>query len=523
LVLAGLAGASALSPADAAQAQTQFKPTNPADHWFNVRDFGAVGDGATIDSRAINKAIDQAASQGGGVVHFPPGAYACYTLRLKSNITLHLGEGAVILAAAPTGVAPNGYDDPGAGAGNAFQDYGHSHWANSLIFGEGLHDIAITGTGLIWGKNLTRGHRFPDDAPDVSGPGVGDKAIALKNCRNVLLRDFKILQGGWFALLATGVDNMTIDNLTVDTNRDGLDIDCCRDVTIADCRVNTPNDDAIVLKSSLALGEVRSTERVEITRCHVSGFDLGTMLDETLGRTQQLAPDRDRVTGRIKLGTESNGDFRHIAISDCTLTRSRGLALETVDGGAIEDVSISNIVLREVTTAPLFLRLGDRGRGPDGTTRGAIRRISVRSLTAWDILPDYAATIAGLEGCPIEDVSLTDVRLVYAGDGQTDWAQRRPDDMAQAYPEPSMFGPTPAYGLWARHVTGLTLDNVRIETLKPDPRPPVLLQAVHDARFSQLDLAWAQGAEPIVGEDVSGLVADPPRRVGAATADGAQQ
>jgi polygalacturonase len=113
----------------------------PAPHVFNVRDFGAVGDGATIDSPAINKAIDHAASLGGGTVYFPPGTYACYTLRLKSNITLHLGEGAVVLAAAPNGVAPNGYDDPGPGAGNAFQDYGHSHWNNSLIFGEGLHDV----------------------------------------------------------------------------------------------------------------------------------------------------------------------------------------------------------------------------------------------------------------------------------------------------------------------------------------------------------------------------------------------
>jgi polygalacturonase len=234
-------------------------------HWFNVRDFGAVGDGATIDSPAINKAIDHVASRGGGVVHFPPGTYACYTLRLKSNITLHLGEGAVILAAAPTGVAPNGYDDPGPGAGNAYQDYGHSHWSNSLIFGEGLHDIAIVGTGLIWGKGLTRGHRFPDDAPDISGPGVGDKAIALKNCRNVLLRDFKILQGGWFALLATGVDNMTIDNLIVDTNRDGLDIDCCRNVRVTNCTINSPWDDGICPKSSFALGYARPTENLTIS------------------------------------------------------------------------------------------------------------------------------------------------------------------------------------------------------------------------------------------------------------------
>jgi hypothetical protein len=307
--------------------------------------------------------------------------------------------------------------------------------------------------------------------------GQGNKAIALKNARRVTMDGFTVVRGGHFAVLATGCDHLTIARLRIDTNRDGIDIDGCRDVTIADCRVNTPNDDAIVLKSSLALGEIRPTERVEITRCHVSGFDPGTMLDGTEGRTQQLAPDQDRVTGRIKLGTESNGDFRHITISDCVFTRSRGLALETVDGGTIEDVTIHDIVMREVTTAPLFLRLGDRARGPEGTRRGAMRRISVRNLTAWDVLPDYAATIAGLEGDPIEDVALTDIRLVYAGGGEADWAWRRPDDMAQAYPEPSMFGPTPAHGLWVRHVDGLVLDNVRIETLRPDPRPPILLQS----------------------------------------------
>ena len=95
--------------------------------------------------------------------------------------------------------------------------------------------------------------------------------------------------------------------------------------------------------------------------------------------------------------------------------------------------------------------------------------------------------------------------------------------MAQAYPEPSMFGPTPAYGLWARHVTGLKLDNVRIETLTPDPRPPILLQTVHGGCFKRLDLAWMEGAGPIVGEGVSGLTVEPPRRVGVMTTDGGER
>lgn len=509
---------------------------------LDVRAFGAKGDGATLDTEAINAAIRAAHAAGGGEVVLPAGRWLSFSIRLLSGVTLRLEEACVLEAADPARHA-GAYDPAEPNPFDLYQDFGHSHWRNSLIWGDSVEDVAIVGPGLIDGGGLTRegpGSRWTRQAgefpvsmaglsaeamailvPDLEAMvGQGNKAIALKNARRVRLEGLTIRRGGHFAVLATGCDNLTIARLRIDTNRDGIDIDGCRDVTIADCRVNTPNDDAIVLKSSLALGEVRSTERIEITRCHVSGFDLGTMLDGTEGRTQQLAPDQDRVTGRIKLGTESNGDFRHITISDCLFTRSRGLALETVDGGTIEDVTIRDIVMREVTTAPLFLRLGDRARGPEGAGRGALRRIRVCNLTAWDILPDYAATIAGLEGDPIEDVALTDIRLVYAGGGEAGWARRRPDDMAQAYPEPSMFGPTPAHGLWVRHAKGLTLDGVRIETLKPDPRPPVLLQAVHGARFGQLDLTWPEGAEPIVREDVSGLVADPPRRLGLATAGG---
>jgi polygalacturonase len=476
---------------------------------FDVRSFGARGDGATLDTDAINAAIQAAHAAGGGEAVLPAGRWLSFSIRLLSGVTLRLDEGCVLEAADPAR-HDGTYDLPEPNPFDLYQDFGHSHWRNSLIWGDGVEDVAIVGPGMIDGLGMTRegpGSRwsrqageFPVSMANLSAeemailvPGLeamagqGNKAIALKNARRVRLEDFTVHRGGHFAVLATGCDDLTIRGLTIDTNRDGLDIDCCRDVSITDCRVNTPNDDAIVLKSSLALGEVRATERVEIARCHVSGFDEGTLLDGTLGRTQQLAPDQDRVTGRIKLGTESNGGFRHITLRDCTFTRSRGLALETVDGGIIEDVTVRDIVMHEVTTAPLFLRLGDRGRGPAGTRRGAMRRISVRGLTAFDILPHYAATIAGLADAPIEDVELKDIRLVYAGGGETAWAERRPGDMAQAYPEPSMFGPTPAHGLWVRHVNGLTLDNVRIETLTPDPRPPILLQSARRVALDGLD------------------------------------
>ncbi|MGC4053009.1 MAG: glycosyl hydrolase family 28-related protein [Paludibaculum sp.] len=185
---------------------------------FNVKDFGAAGDGKTLDSPAINKAIEAAAAAGGGTVVFPAGTYLSGSIRLKSHITLHLDSGSVIEASSD-GPA---FDPPEPNDSTRFQDFGHSHWHNSLIWGESLEDIAITGPGLLHGKGLTRGERQQG----------GNKTIALKLCRNVTLRDFSILNGGHFGVLATGVENLTIDNLRIDTNRDGLDIDSCRNVRI---------------------------------------------------------------------------------------------------------------------------------------------------------------------------------------------------------------------------------------------------------------------------------------------------
>ena len=358
-------------------------PTAPV---YDVRDFGAKGDGRTIDTPAIAAAIDAAATAGGGTVYLPAGTYPSYSIRLKSHITLQLGAGATLLAAQPSPERGR-YDAPEPNEHDVYQDFGHSHWQNSLIWGIGLEDVEILGPGRIDGAGLTRrgpGARWSRAAGDrplsmgaaagASGDpeatarqamdGQGNKAIALKLCRNVRLRGFSILNGGHFAILATGVDNLAIDGLTIDTNRDGIDIDACRHVRVSNTAVNSPNDDAIVLKSSYALGVARATEHVTITNCQVSGYDPGTFVAGTFGRTQERAPDRDGPTGRIKLGTESSGGFRNITISNCVFTRSRGLALETVDGGDVEDVTVTGLTMREVTTAPLFLRLGNRGRTP---------------------------------------------------------------------------------------------------------------------------------------------------------------
>src|SRR5439155_17250705 len=239
-------------------------------------------------------------------------------------------------------------------------------------------------------------------------------------------RDFSILNGGHFALLATGVDNLTIDNLKVDTNRDGLDIDSCRNVRISNCSVNSPNDDAIVLKSSYALGFARATENVTITNCLVSGYDIGSLLDATYKRNVTAAPDRDGRTGRIKLGTESNGGFKNIAISNIVFDHCRGLALETVDGGLLEDVTISNITMRDVMNSPIFLRLGRRMRGPEGMPVGQLRRVNISNIIAYNADPRYPSIIAGIPQHDVEAVTLNDIRIVYRGGGKKELADIEP-------------------------------------------------------------------------------------------------
>jgi polygalacturonase len=317
----------------------------------------------------------------------------------------------------------------------------------------------------------------PDEARMM---GRGNKAIAFRNSRGITLRDLTIRGGGHMAVLATGVEDLLIDGLLIDTERDGIDLDCVRRATVANCRVNSPNDDAIVLKSSCALGRPWPTEDVVISGCTVSGYDLGTMLDGSLGREQQLAPDLDRVTGRIKIGTESNGDFRRIRVESCRFERCRGVAIETVDGGAIEDVSVAGVTMDDVTTAPLFVRLGDRGRGPPPVKRGSIRGVTFEHLEAKGIDHRFAATIAGISSGIVEGVTLKHVRLVYEGGGTADHSSRQPPELPNAYPEPSMFGVTPAWGLWVRRARGVRLDHIVLETAQPDAREPMQFDDVAD-------------------------------------------
>jgi len=462
---------------------------------FDVRQYGATGDGKTLDTDAINKAIEAASAAGGGTVHFPAGTYLSFSIRLKSNIALYLDHGATLLAAEPT--ESQGYDRAEAnewGDKYKYQDFGHSHWHDSLIWGENLENISILGPGLIHGHGLRKW--------DSDQPGVGNKAVALKLCRNVTIRDVTFLAGGHFCILPTGVDNFTIDNVKIDTNRDGINVDCCRNVRISNCTINSPNDDAIVLKSSFALGYARATENVTITNCQVTGYDEGTLLDGTFQRTQERAPDRGGVTGRIKFGTESNGGFKNITISNCVFERCRGLALETVDGGLLEDITVSNITMRDIVNAPFFLRLGRRMRGPEGVPVGKLRRVNISDVIVTNANPRYGSLIMGIPGHAVEDVRLSNIRILVKGGGSREQATVEVPELEDGYPDPRMFGQIPAYGFFIRHARGIELNNVTVGFEEDDFRPAFILDDVKGAEFNNVDAQKAADVPTFVLKQV---------------------
>jgi parallel beta-helix repeat protein len=519
-LLAALAGAGLVS------AQTPARS-------FDVRAFGATGDGQTLDTAAINRAIAPPAAAGGGTVVFPAGTYASYTVHLQSNVMLYLDPGATLLAADPPAEGqPGGYDPPEPNPGtDQYEDFGHSHWHNSLIVGENLQNIGITGPGRIFGRGLSRGFGRKDPLPgeprpprhrperppeelapktpfgypnpfDTLAAGIGNKSIALKNCRGVILRDFTIFHGGHFGILATGVDNFTIDNLKIDTNRDGMDIDSCKNVRVSNCTVNSPNDDGICLKASYGLGEKRSTENVTITGCQVSGYEEGTLLDGTYQKKKFGGG-----TGRIKFGTEANGGFQNVTITNCVFDDCQGLAIEEVDGGVLENVTVSNLVMRHIVSAPIFIRLGARLRGPDNPPMSVLRNVKISNVVATDVSPQTGILISGIPGYRIADVALSHILIEYQGGGTKEQAAREVPEQEKGYPEPGRFGVIPSWGLFARHVQGLELDHVELRTMQADLRPAMILDDVVGADLDHVQAKPAAGVPTVVLKNVDGFAA----------------
>jgi polygalacturonase len=428
----------------------------PADKSHNVRAHGAVGDGKAKDTRSIQAAIDACHAAGGGTVDFPAGTYLSGSLHLKSDVQLHLGHGAVLRASEE----PADFDAyEKLGFKNA-ADRETSFFHQSLIWAEDVERVAITGTGTIDCNRKRRG---------------GPKAIALKRCKFVTISGLTIRDCPNYCISLLGTDYVGIDGVTILNGfADGIDPDCCHHVRIANCHIESW-DDAIVPKTSFSLGQLRSTENLVVTNC-------------------VLATN----CNAFKLGTESGGDFRNIAVSNCVFfSRSEGrppisgISLLTVDGATIEGVTIDNISMTDVRS-PIFLRLGNRGRDMATPTAGALRDVVISNVVARNAR--WPVAVVGVPGSAVDGVSISNMRIAYKGGGTAEEAKADVPEQPAKYPSADMFATYPASGLYARHARDLRLSSVAIRYESPDQRPALLCEDVQRLAIDGLEAATCGNA-----------------------------
>jgi len=441
----------AVSPAFAAE-------TGPCG--YDVRAFGAVADGATLDTPAIQAAIDACAAAGGGVVRVPPGRYLTGTVFLKSGVTLHLESGVTLLG------STNLDDYPARTV--AYRSYTDRYTDRALLFAEDQEGVAVTGGGVIDGQGAAFSGEYK------KRPYM----LRFVSCRDVALEDVGLRDGAMWTVHFLACEGVRVSGVVIrsrcNKNNDGLDIDSSANVVISNCDISS-GDDAIVLKSTSA----QPCRNVVVTNCVLS-----------------------TACNALKMGTESNGGFQNIAISNCAIydTRLSGLALEIVDGGVMDGVVVSNLAMQNVG-CPIFIRLGNRARpfidGGEKPGVGALRNVSISHIRATGA-DQPGCAIAGLPGHPVENVSISDVRLDFAGGGTAEDAARVPPKQEAEYPEYKMFGVLPAYGFYCRHARGLAFNDIAVTTMTPDARPAFVCDDVADLHVSHLT-GNGTSAEPVMG------------------------
>ncbi len=439
---------------------------------FNVRDFGAIGDGITLDTAAVQAAVDTCNEKGGGTVFFPEGTYVLGTVHFKSNVEIHISKGATVLGSKSSeDFAPYETD----ASNTVYQDRSHSYFHHSLFHADSVSDIALTGLGKIDMQSVWE--VFP-------GWARACKIVAFKNCTNVVIRDLTMRNATDLAVYFAGCENVRITGLDLLVHIDGISPDSCKNVVISDCIIDA-GDDGIVPKSSFTLGKFKAMENLAISNCVV----------------------KSRCNA-IKFGTESNTAFINTTITGCVIydTRYSGIALECIDGALIEGFSVSNISMRNVGN-PFMIIVMDRKRGPEGTTVGEIRNISFSNITAtgpyvawqgptWnnrchidnDVTQMPVPTPALIIGQPdsiIKNISLSNIFLSLPGGGTEDWKQNPIPAIRDGYAESIRYGrKPPAFGLLARDVDNLKLMNVEFVTEKEDARDPIYLENV--TRFKNI-------------------------------------
>jgi polygalacturonase len=406
-----------------------------------VTDHGAKGDGRTLDTSALQAAIDACAAKGGGTVLVPgPGRYLTGTVVLKDHITLHLEREAVLLGSS---------DFKDYRTLDPFIDGVGAPRGACLVGAEGARDVAIEGEGTIDGQ----GRLWDKDHPENRRRPF---LVRLVRCRDVSLRGVRLTQPAAWTCNLYQCERVRIDRLRIEShanaNNDGIDVDGGRDVRITRCRIDS-DDDAICFKT---------TSHVPLEDVTVSDCDLKSRW------------------GAIKWGTESLGDMRRFRIERCRIrdTRGGGIKILSADGARIEDIRVRDVTMDGVDM-PISLLLRERLRSYRDLPKrdvGAIRNVRIEDVTATTpddgrVVPGTGILISGLDGHPIEDVTLRRVRLSLPGGGTAAHAALSVPMLAAEYPEYGRLGVLPAFGAFVRHARRLVLERVVFEPRQADRRP----------------------------------------------------
>lgn len=449
---------------------------------YNILDFGAVADGQTLNTKAIQKAIDKCAETG-GMVFFPKGLFLSGTIFLRSNTTLHLSSQAVLKGSPNPQDYPDVFQDLPAGQTTRIRNPDtQKRCKTAFVVAQNVHHVGIEGTGTIDGNGLGWTGSKVNDGPDRPN------CIQFIYCEDVLIRDFTLKNAVNWAHYYLKCDRVNINRIKINSlgiiNNDGLDIESSN-VTVSDCIINS-DDDGICLKSS----DYEPIENIAITNCTV----------------------RTNCNG-IKFGTSSLGGFKNVSISNCVISKVRdtkhwnwewdkkmkdieipvsvlaGLALEIVDGGIIENITISNINMRDVQTA-IFIHVGNRARREKPTdavrSPGKLKNVVINNVTAVSH-SKITNSITGQPGFPVENIQLSNIQINSMGKGTAEEAALEVPERPKSYPEQRMYGYSlPAYGFYIRHAKNVSFNSVQFFLRNPDMRPAYAMEDVADIFINDL-------------------------------------